>query len=167
MADFSTAIWDFLYVGVICGSVGSDVAGRHVISHYQLVTAAQRSLYKYADPRTSLLTSAVNIPSLYSRLIREFNNAPGLPNQGSNSPGWLRISPASTCSPGPLPTHKADKQKFTLSHPRFILQRRPHATLGNRGMLINAVNFFCVSYQFSASFLLLLILLCFFMCVSS
>lgn len=87
MADFSTVIWDFLYVGVICGSVWSDTAGRHVISRYQPVTAAQSSLSKHADPRASLLTSTVNIPSLYSRLIRVFNNAPGLPNQGSNSPG--------------------------------------------------------------------------------
>ncbi len=139
---------------MICGSVGSDAAGRHVISRYQPVTAAQSSLNKRrADPGPSLLTSTVNIPSLYSRLIREFNNAPGLPNQGSNSPGWLRISLASTCSPSPVPTHKAGKQKFTHSHPRFILQPQPHATPSNRGMLISTVNVFCFLPLFCFSFL--------------
>lgn len=147
------------------GQWGAKTTGRHVIPRYQPVTVARSSLNKHVDPGPSLLTSTVNIPSLYSCLIREFNNAPGLPNQGSNSPGWLRISLASTCSPSPVPTHKADKQKFTHSHPRFILQPQPHATLSNRGMLISTVNFICFLPVFC--FPLHLILLCSSMSVSS
>ena len=100
--------------------------------------------------RASLLTSAVNIPSLYGRLIRVFNNAPGLPNQGSDSPRWLCISPTSTCSRGPVPTHKA-RQTFSHLLPQRMPQPQPHATLNDTWTLRSY--FFFKFLLFSTSFL--------------
>lgn len=134
MADFNTFIWDFLYIGVICGSVGSHsawvVVSPHPINRWQLLKADSISV-------PSLLTSTVNAPSLNSRLIQEFDNAPVLQKQGSNSPGWH--CPASTCSPGPVPTHKEELHTFTPSATAAICNNMQPRR--NPRMLVNAVNF--------------------------